>query len=153
MRNTRRGIIFSALLGLLSGALLLTQYGGRGEGANAAPTAAKSALVGVKSLRPPSPSSDADRVRAAILEAARCHGIESRAWEMQNVVWRESRFNSKATGTHGEMGMAQFMPTLWSHAVAQMGQPGLSPWIPEDAAMVMAWCWARGYRNHWRTRP
>ncbi len=148
MKPTLRWFIFAVLFGLLLGGLLLTQFthGDRSSGVRATSPKARVRL-------PPAtpPLSDAERARAAILAAARCHGIESRTWEMQNVVWRESRFDPKATGTHGEMGMCQFMAPLWGHAVRQMGQPGLSPWVPEDAAQVMAFCWAHGYRSHWRT--
>jgi hypothetical protein len=148
-----RWSIFSVLLGALMGLLLLVQtWGDRGTEANAAPVVVNNAptSVGVESLRSPTPLTDAERARAAILAAARCQGVEHLAWKMQNVVYRESRFDPKACGTHGEMGMAQFMPALWNHAVREMGQPSLSPWIPEDAAQVMAFCWAHGYEGHWR---
>jgi len=95
---------------------------------------------------------DAVRARAAIVEAARCHGIGSEAWAMQDVAWRESRFEALACGKRGEMGIYQFRPALWDHAVSRMGMPGLSPWVPEDAALVAAWCWAHGLKGHWRVR-
>ena len=155
MKRHLPGLRFSASLGLLcAGYLMVHTHGGRGEETNATPVAAKSASVGVKPLRSPTPPSDADRARAAILEAARCHGIESRAWQLQNVAWRESRLNPYAfNDKSGAMGLFQFKPATWSFAVHKMGRLHLNPWRMEDNAEAAAWMWAHGYANHWGMEP
>jgi len=80
-----------------------------------------------------------------ILAAARRFAIPPAL--VKAVVWRESRFNAKARGTKGEIGLMQIMPQAaaqdWADA---LHMPPLTPEqlaVPETNTLIGAWFLAK----------
>ena len=152
-----RWSIFSVLLGALMGLLLLVQtWGDRLPGPQAVSAAAPVETFETPQFPPVTAIylTEAERARAVIFKAAERNGIAPRAWQLQNVAWRESRLNPYAfNAKSGAMGLFQFKPATWRFAIGKMGRLHLNPWRMEDNAEAAAWMWAHGYADHWGMEP
>ena len=152
MKRHLPGLLFSASLGLLcAGFPMVLPDGGRSSIGRARNIPRLQVRVLPATFQP---LADAELARAVIFKAAERNGIAPRAWQLQNVAWRESRLNPYAfNDKSGAMGLFQFKPATWSFAVHKMGRLHLNPWRMEDNAEAAAWMWAHGYANHWGMEP
>jgi soluble lytic murein transglycosylase len=88
-----------------------------------------------------------------ILAAARRFAVPPAL--VKAVVWRESRFNAKARGTKGEIGLMQIMPQAaaqdWADALHSAPLTPEQIAVPETNTLIGAWFLARLSKRYTQT--
>lgn len=88
-----------------------------------------------------------------IKRAAKQHGLSP--FLVKAVVWRESRFNTYARGSSGEVGLMQVMPDTareWAKANRQRAFDPQTMVLPAVGLDVGCWCLRRAM-DRWRSAP
>lgn len=88
-----------------------------------------------------------------IARAAKQHGLSP--FLVKAVVWRESRFNTYARGSSGEVGLMQVMPKTaaeWAKANLQGAFDAQTMVLPAVGLNVGCWCLRRAM-DRWKAAP